>query len=138
MNKHISWRRLGCALTVLLLGATLSTVIGTRAIAAVPAGGMTAAAVATMFNTYGDAGNHWTGADSTVSVPLPDGRVAWLFSDTFLGTVNADGSRPRDTPMVNNTLLIQDGTGITATRTGGTAALPEALVKPSQAGEFYW
>jgi hypothetical protein len=24
-----------------------------------------------------------------------------LFSDTFLGTVNADGSRPRDTPMVN-------------------------------------
>jgi hypothetical protein len=97
MNRHIPWRRLGSALTVLLLGTALCTVTGTPAIAAVPAGGMTAAAVATMFNTYGDAGHHWTGADSTVSVPLPDGRVAWLFSDTFLGTVNADGSRPRDT-----------------------------------------
>jgi hypothetical protein len=40
--------------------------------------------------------------------------------------------------MVNNTIVIQDGTGITDTRYGGTAALPEALVKPSQAGEFYW
>ena len=33
-------------------------------------------------------------------VPLPDGRVAWLYSDTFLGTVNPDHSRPAHTPLV--------------------------------------
>jgi fibronectin type 3 domain-containing protein len=126
------------ALTIAVLSATFATVTASPAAAALPAGGMAASAVASMFNTYGDAGNHWTGADSTVSVPLPDGRVAWLFSDTFLGTVNADGSRPTSTPMVNNTIVVQDGTSLVSTRTGGTAALPEALVKPSQAGEFYW
>src|SRR5215213_4286798 len=36
-----------------------------------------------------------TGADGAYSVPLPDGRVAWLFSDTFVGALNDDGSRAR-------------------------------------------
>ena len=71
--------------------------------AAVP-GPVTAAALSTMFNGYGDAGNHWTGGDGTTSVALPDGRVAWLFADTFLGTVNAGHTRSRNTPMVNNTM----------------------------------
>ncbi|WP_231605698.1 fibronectin type III domain-containing protein, partial [Micromonospora sp. HK10] len=92
-----------------------------------------------MFNTYGDAGGHWTGGDSTASVALPDGRVAWLFSDTFLGTVNADGTRPANTPMVNNTLVVQDtGTNLVATRHGGTASSPTALVIPTDPDEYYW
>jgi fibronectin type 3 domain-containing protein len=105
---------------------------------AIPPGGMTASAVGAMFRSYGDAGGHWTGGDSTVSVPLPDGRIAWLFSDTFLGTVNADGTRPRNTPMVNNTIVVQDGTALVATRHGGTAAAPQALVTPAASGEFFW
>jgi fibronectin type 3 domain-containing protein len=131
-------KRLGSTLAVALLSTGYVTVAATPTQAAIPAGGMAASAVATMFNAYGDAGDHWTGADSTVSVPLPDGRVAWLFSDTFLGTVNTDGSRPRNTPMVNNTLVVQDGAELVSTRTGGTATFPEALVKPSQTGEYYW
>src|SRR4051794_32017888 len=100
MSPSTTKRRWLSGVLALLLGGTLASVVSDPASAALPTGGMTAAAVASMFNTYGDAGNHWTGADSTVSVPLPDGRNAWLFSDTFLGTVNADGSRPRTTPMV--------------------------------------
>ncbi|BEL05880.1 hypothetical protein Q0Z83_040710 [Actinoplanes sichuanensis] len=91
-----------------------------------------------LFTTYGNAGGHWTGADATASVPLPDGRTAWLFSDTFLGTVNADGSRPTGTPLVNNTIVVQSGDSLVSTLHGGTAAAPEALVKPAQAGEFFW
>jgi subtilisin family serine protease/fibronectin type 3 domain-containing protein len=80
-----------------------------------------------MWNTYGDQGGHWTGGDSTVSVPLPDGRTAWLFSDTFLGTVNADKSRPFDTPMINNSIVVQRDNTLT-TYTGGTPGKPDALV----------
>ncbi|MEU4620333.1 fibronectin type III domain-containing protein [Actinoplanes sp. NPDC023801] len=105
---------------------------------AVPAGGMSADAVNSMFTTYGNAGNHWTGGDNTASVVLPDGRVAWLFADSFLGTVNADNTRPRNAPMVNNLIVVQDGTGLTKTLHGGTAQAPEALVKPTQQNEFFW
>lgn len=64
--------------------------------APVAQGVTTAAAPAATFTNYA---NHtpdgWTGADSTFSVGLPDGRIVWLFSDTFLGPINPDGvSRP--------------------------------------------
>lgn len=50
------------------------------------------------FTTYGNTGGEWTGGDSTYSLPLGKGKTGWFFSDTFLGTVNADGSRPTDSP----------------------------------------
>ena len=106
--------------------------------AAAPVGGMEPAALATMFGSYGDAGGHWTGGDGTASVPLPDGRVVWLFADTYLGSVNADGSRPASAPMVNNTIVVQDGTTLTTTLHGGTATTPEALVKPAAKDEYFW
>ena len=31
--------------------------------------------------------SEWTGGDATYSVPLPDGRVLWMFGDSFIGTV---------------------------------------------------
>lgn len=106
--------------------------------AALPAGGMAASAVNTMFNTYGDAGGHWTGADGTTSLALPDGRLAWFFSDSFLGTVNPDHTRPNTTPLISNTIVVQDGTTLGPTITGGTAASPRPIVTPSQKGEYYW
>jgi len=81
-----------------------------------------------MWNTYGNQGGHWTGADSTVSVPLPDGRIAWLFSDTFLGTVNSDFSRPTSAPFIHNSIVVQQGSTLT-TITGGTASAPTTLVQ---------
>jgi fibronectin type 3 domain-containing protein len=100
---------------------------------------MSAAALNTAFTTYGNAGNHWTGADGTTSIALPDGRVVWFFSDTFLGTVNADFSRPAFTPLVNNSAIVQDGSSLTTTLNGGTSDEPKALVTPSgETGDFYW
>lgn len=90
-----------------------------------------------MWGAYGDRGGHWTGADSTTSVPLPDGRVAWLFSDTFLGAVDPDHARPANAPLVNNTVVVQSGGELGATLHGGTSAAPTALVE-APANELYW
>jgi len=50
-----------------------------------------------------------TGADGVYSVPLPDGRNVWIFGDTFLGTVNPDGSREKSSPLfIRNSFAIQD------------------------------
>ena len=51
-----------------------------------------------------------TGADGFYSVPLPDGRVVWIFGDTFLGTVNPDGSREKRSPVfIRNAMAVMDG-----------------------------
>ena len=92
-----------------------------------PGSAASCAGLNSLFNTYGNQGGHWTGADSTGSVALPDGRTAWLFSDTFLGTVNADYSRPTSTPFIHNSIVVQNGTTLT-TLTGGTASAPTSLV----------
>lgn len=47
----------------------------------------------------------WIGADGDFSVDLGDHRVAWLYSDSFVGTVK-DGKRV-DAVMINNSVAIQ-------------------------------
>jgi hypothetical protein len=79
----------------------------------------------------------WTGGDGTRSVALPDGRILWLFGDTFLGTVRPDRSRPRAAPMVRNTFVVQNG-GTLVTLHGGTAASPQAFVTPQDKDSWYW
>lgn len=88
-----------------------------------------------MFNAYGDQGGHWTGGDEAMSVLLPDGRVAWFFGDTNLGTVNPDGSRPANSPMVHNSIVLQQGNQLTQTLVGGTAAEPKSYVGSETDGE---
>ncbi|WP_285742272.1 DUF5005 domain-containing protein [Lentzea sp. NBRC 105346] len=91
-----------------------------------------------LWNTYGDQGGHWTGGDRTTSIPLPDGRTAWLFSDTFLGTVNPDHSRPPGSPMPRNTMVVQEKDGtLGATLHGGTPEHPRALVEGTS-NEHLW
>ncbi|MFJ3669250.1 DUF4185 domain-containing protein [Streptomyces sp. NPDC090106] len=73
------------------------------------------------FTRYGDdatRADDWTGGDGTHSVRLPDGRVLWLFSDTYLGQVYAppnpvgESHAWRDTtaPLVRNSAVVmRDG-----------------------------
>ncbi|MEV6341714.1 DUF4185 domain-containing protein, partial [Nocardia vinacea] len=100
-------------------------------VAAVPNEELTA-----LFASYGVADGGWTGADSTYSLRLPDGRHLWMFSDVFLGTVNPDGSRSRPSKMVNTSFVVQsDGEMSTVHR--GTTASPRPLMQAGK-GEFYW
>ena len=86
-----------------------------------------------MFTRYE---NGWTGADATYSVPLPDGRVLWMFGDTFIGTVNEDRTR-NQTKMINNTFVLTDENEF-VTLFGGTRTNPRALVVPNETDDWYW
>lgn len=82
------------------------------------------------FNGYGDDNTRadtWTGSDSTYAVELPDGRTAWIVSDTFLGTIETDGSHSDEAHLVPNAIVVQDGETFT-TYVGGTADEPRALL----------
>ncbi|NUP51790.1 MAG: DUF5005 domain-containing protein [Catenulispora sp.] len=87
--------------------------------------------------------SHWTGADAVYSAPMPDGSDVFLFADTFLGTVNPDGSRSPTvsdggtTPFINNSFVKWNARGF-STITGGTAADPEAQLPPPDSTHWYW
>jgi hypothetical protein len=104
-----------------------------------------------MFNDYADnvsQYDHWTGADGTYSAALPGNQELWIFSDTFLGTVNPDGTRSPTTsdggttPFINNSIVEQragdTGYADLTTIHGGTAASPTALMPPPDASHWYW
>ena len=94
-----------------------------------------------MFESYGNDNtllDDWTGADGSLSVVLPDGRVVWDFSDTFLGFVNSDGSRPPGQPFINNSMIVQDSGALVQTLHGGTAQSPTSLIIPIDQNSWYW
>lgn len=83
-----------------------------------------------LFHAYGDSNallDDWTGGDTTNSVLLPDGRVVWIFSDTFLGKINDDHSRS-DPNFIHNSFVLQSGSELVATLRGGTRSKPRSLV----------
>ncbi|WP_233459817.1 DUF4185 domain-containing protein [Microbacterium resistens] len=90
------------------------------------------------FRSYAETGGAWTGGDSTFSLPRPGGTTGWFFSDTFLGTVNPDGSRPADSPFVNNSVVLEDRRGGMTTVTGGTPEAPAGIIPPEPDGRWYW
>ncbi|MEV7344557.1 DUF4185 domain-containing protein [Streptomyces sp. NPDC093544] len=74
------------------------------------------------FARYGDDASRvddWTGGDGTHSVRLPDGRLLWLFSDTYLGQVYAPPNpvgesfawRDVSTPLVRNSAVVMSESG---------------------------
>ncbi|GAA1537739.1 hypothetical protein HD600_001358 [Microbacterium ginsengiterrae] len=89
------------------------------------------------FTTYAETGGAWTGGDSTYTLPLKGGRTGWFFSDSFLGTVNPDGSRPAGSPFVNNSVVVQTSKGL-STVTGGTPDAPVGIIPPEPDGRWYW
>ena len=94
-----------------------------------------------MFESYGNDNtllDDWTGADGALSAVLPDGRVVWDFSDTFLGRVNSDNSRPPGQAFINNSMIFQDSGALVQTLHGGTAQSPTSLIIPVDQNSWYW
>ncbi len=82
-------------------------------------------------------GDGWTGGDGTLSVALPDGRTAWLFGDTLLGSVAPDQTRSEHTPFIHNSLVVQNGLAL-ETRHGLHGGLPGAFFADPSAREWFW
>jgi hypothetical protein len=100
---------------------------------------MSAVELNDMWTRYGDSpGFHWTGGDRTVSVDLPGDQVGWLFSDTFLGSVGADNTRPANQAMVHNSLVVQTRKQLTSTLHGGSPAVPLSLMCDDRVGLGCW
>lgn len=89
------------------------------------------------FAALGDTSGQWVGADSTYSVPLKDGTVAWLFSDTLYGQVRQGKLSPTNSSFLNNSVVVDDGRTLT-TRVHGTPQDPQSLVPPTGASSWYW
>ena len=85
-------------------------------------------------------GSGWIGADGVYSAPLPKGRIAWIFSDTFMGKV-ADGHR-QGAVMVNNTIAIQGGidpkTGVEFYAGKHSGGEPASLIVPADGKGWFW
>jgi hypothetical protein len=79
----------------------------------------------------------WVGGDSNYIVRLPDGRLVALYSDTFTGPVNPDGSIAASGNFIHNSMLVYDGVE-TRTIRGGTAAEPSSIVEPEDEDSWYW
>ncbi|MFO0983811.1 MAG: DUF4185 domain-containing protein [Planctomycetota bacterium] len=87
----------------------------------------------------------WTGGDGVYSVQLSDDRVAWLFSDSWVGRIA--GGRRIDATIVNNAVAVQSGLGSDAlvqfvvpqTASADGKVQPRAFVQPEPAsGRWYW
>jgi hypothetical protein len=82
-----------------------------------------------LWNSYGDQSGQWNGGDGTASVQLPDGRIAWLFSDTYFGPLNPDHSRSTRVRLVHNTIVVQSGATLGGTLHTGSRQAPRAVVE---------
>jgi hypothetical protein len=82
----------------------------------------------------------WVSGDNDVSVPLPDGRIAWILNDSFLGTPNDHTNVLSEGTMINNLIVVQEGLFNRQLRSvfAGSQAAPVSLFKPATAGAIYW
>lgn len=92
-----------------------------------------------LFTQYGPG---WTGGDSTYSVPLPDGRTLWMFSDSFIGTVNpVSGLRSSWIVNVRNALVTTGKNGSSFTTlydNGANVNHPASYFLPSNSKDWFW
>jgi hypothetical protein len=78
------------------------------------------------------ASNGLMNTDNSLSAALPDGRVAWVFNDTYTGTINPYNNSGGTVGFVRNVLMIQNGSTLTPWVTGQTA------FTPSTSGDWTW
>jgi hypothetical protein len=88
----------------------------------------------TAFTTLAGFGGGWSTADGYVPVSLPDGRTAWLMSDTLVGAPAADPAA--GATFVHNSIVVQRGHCFTPVM-GGTAETRDDLV-PAVDGRVCW
>jgi hypothetical protein len=82
----------------------------------------------------------WTGSDIAFSLPLLDGRILWLFGDTWIGKIRQ--GRHTDATMVSNTIGIQQGLDPASARLeffhGHQDAKPAAFIQPADGIGVFW
>jgi len=82
----------------------------------------------------------WTGSDIAFSLPLLDGRILWLFGDTWIGKIRQ--GRHTDSNMVSNTIGIQQGLDPATAHLeffhSYKDAKPAAFIRPADGIGVFW
>ena len=89
-------------------------------------------------NFFKQNGPGWTGADGSYSLLLPDGTNLWMWSDSYLGTVNAT-TRLRSNYIftAHNSLTIQNQSTSTLTTIGYPPKTSSYFV-PTNKNDWFW
>lgn len=90
-------------------------------------------------NTIFKKDRYWRGADGAASVELSDGKVLWLFSDTFIDQ-DGTGKRSNAKTMIRNSIAIQTENSLETGLTfyyQGTNQEPEDFFKVSDKNWFW-
>lgn len=87
-----------------------------------------------VFTRYGGG---WTGGDAAISYKLPDGRVMWLWGDSFLDTVYPDRHRNVIGFINNQVVTMNMQGGDFTTYYGGTKQNPLAYFDVP-GSKYYW
>ena len=88
-----------------------------------------------------DRNEGWTGADGAYTVALPDGRILWLFGDTWIGKVL--DNRHVEATLVHNTMAIQPEPDMDCLRllffySYPARGTPKAVIRPKEGGGWLW
>jgi hypothetical protein len=80
----------------------------------------------------------WVAADASYSIALPDGKILWLFGDTFFGGTNPDGSIKTGAKFIRNSAVLQNGDSL-LTLFSGTLANPQTFILTDHPDStWYW
>jgi hypothetical protein len=79
----------------------------------------------------------WITGDGSFPVSLPDGKVLWLFGDTYTGRTNPDGGVPGSAGFIHNSLVLQAG-GCFAPIMGGNYRHWSSAIPDPAPNQFYW
>jgi hypothetical protein len=83
-------------------------------------------------------GPGWTGADGSYSLLLPDGTNLWMWSDSYIGTVNpTTRKRSSDLFTAHNSLTVQNQTANTFTTVGYPPQNTSYFV-PKNKNDWFW
>ncbi|MBG9378515.1 T9SS type A sorting domain-containing protein [Panacibacter sp. DH6] len=85
---------------------------------------------------YGFSGYGWLSGDNDNSVLLPDSSIAWIFSDSFMGTADAHSNIIDNTSIINN-LVVHEKNGQFTSIYGGNAGAATSLFSPGN-GNIFW
>jgi len=98
-----------------------------------PSAGGYQAAFDSLRHTYAG----WITGDGAFPVNLPDGRVVWMFGDTYTGRANSDGSIPGSAGFIHNSFVVQSGPCFAPLMAGSPSARLSIIPDPSP-GQWYW
>jgi hypothetical protein len=96
-----------------------------------------AAAYQAAFDALRRTYTEWAGADGAVPVRINATRTVWMFGDTYIGRVLANGLISPSDRLVNNSFVVQDGRCFSPLMGGVPLARTDFIADPAP-GQWYW